>query len=182
MICVFGFPGIDRVDGRNVGCHGVCTPMLVVGPLFGCLHAHVVSSSSVIACVLNPLYVGRRDNVLGSSSDDRTQWSAQASRLTPASHQIYQTMANPNKKASAPMVGHGQRFSAWRYHGTDPLRLRGDPLSFMSARASRSCTAGIAAKLYTAGGDAVVHSRVRPFHGSPVRSRLAWRFRMLTTS
>src|SRR6266446_2087452 len=37
---------------------------------------------------------------------------------------------------------------------------------FCTQKSSRSCTTGTTAKLYTGGGDGIVHSRVRPSHGS----------------
>src|SRR5215831_9133185 len=37
---------------------------------------------------------------------------------------------------------------------------------FCTQNSSRSCTVGTTAKLYTGGGEGIVHSRVRPSHGS----------------
>src|SRR5215510_3486441 len=37
---------------------------------------------------------------------------------------------------------------------------------FCTQKSSRSCTTGTTAKLYTGGGDGIVHSSVRPSHGS----------------
>ena len=37
---------------------------------------------------------------------------------------------------------------------------------FCTQKSSRSCTTGTTAKLYTGGGDGMVHSSVRPSHGS----------------
>src|SRR5262249_61387548 len=37
---------------------------------------------------------------------------------------------------------------------------------FCTQKSSRSCTVGTTAKLYTGGGEGIVHSSVRPSHGS----------------
>jgi hypothetical protein len=56
------------------------------------------------------------------------------------------------------------------------------PACFIAQNASSDSTWGKTAKLYIGGGEAVDHSSVRPFQGSPVRSMRLCRVRMLTTS
>src|SRR5215475_7845189 len=53
---------------------------------------------------------------------------------------------------------------------------------FFAQKASISPTRGRTAKFHAGGGDAVDHSKVRPFHGSPVVSRRSSRSRIDTTS
>src|SRR5262249_32605513 len=53
---------------------------------------------------------------------------------------------------------------------------------FFVQKASSPSTCGSTAKFQAGGGDAVAHSKVRPFQGSPVVSRSCSRWRMDTTS
>src|SRR6516225_9938866 len=52
---------------------------------------------------------------------------------------------------------------------------------FCAQKASIPSIRGRTAKFQAGGGDAVAHSKVRPFHGSPVASRSCSRWRMDTT-
>ena len=100
----------------------------------------------------------------------------------PTSHQMCQISAKPMmvaKKAQMKPTGLLRGMSMATYSGSSRS------LAFSIARrltpqyASSPSTLGSTAKLNSGGGDAVAHSSERPFHGSPVRSRKASRWRML---
>src|SRR5262249_43499681 len=62
------------------------------------------------------------------------------------------------------------------------LTLPGGDEPLVGPVASLAETCGMTAKFQAGGGDAVDHSSVRPFQGSPVTSRSCSRFRIETTS
>src|ERR1700757_3396337 len=101
-----------------------------------------------------------------------------------ASHQMCQMSAKPMttaKKAVTKPVALFFGISTGSY-------LRGGSSFVACARllllqnASSPATLGWNAKFHAGGGDAVAHSSVRPFHGSPVTSRSFSRLRIDTMS
>src|SRR5713101_7184538 len=78
-----------------------------------------------------------------------------------------------NTKAAASRLGHsdggGMGMDAGSTCGAGTFFRGGVPWPspyFCTQKSSRSCTTGTTAKLYTGGGDGMVHSSVRPSHGS----------------
>src|SRR6516164_5173225 len=102
-----------------------------------------------------------------------------ATKLRMASHQMCQMSEKPKtvaKKAVTNPAGLLCGNSIASYAGFGGTR----PVRFICQNASMDSTLGSTAKLYAGGGEVVDHSSVRPFHGSPVRSRRCSRVRMLT--
>src|SRR6266540_5310047 len=78
-----------------------------------------------------------------------------------------------NRKAPANRMGQWDGGGMWMdcgsRAGVGTRVRRGVPWPspyFCTQNSSRSCTTGSTAKLYTGGGEGIVHSRVRPSHGS----------------
>src|SRR5882672_8061739 len=102
----------------------------------------------------------------------------------PAIHQMCQIIAKPLTTAKNAMMkpvalffGTSIGSNLRSFGGWACMRSR----CFLFQRASRSVTCGSTAKFQAAGGDAVAHSSVRPFHGSAVTFSCS-RSRIDTTS
>src|SRR6267378_1499141 len=103
---------------------------------------------------------------------------------TPAIHQMCQIIAKPLTTAKNAVIKPAALFfgtsigsNLRSFGGWACVRSR----CFLLQRASRSVTCGSTAKFQAAGGDAVAHSSVRPFHGSAVTFSCS-RSRIDTTS
>src|ERR1700677_4482973 len=100
--------------------------------------------------------------------------------MTPmiAIHQICQISAKPMTTAKKEM-----KIPTALWRGNSMACQRGVSVGapdcrwacFMAQKASVLLTCGRTEKFQAGGGEEVDHSRVRPFHGSPVRSRRASR-------
>mmetsp|Transcript_21396 Transcript_21396/g.82958 ORF Transcript_21396/g.82958 Transcript_21396/m.82958 type:complete len:308 (-) Transcript_21396:6616-7539(-) len=106
--------------------------------------------------------------------------TAAANDSTTSGHMCH-TSAKPSSVASIAMTKPAAVFFGM-WIGLKPWRGRWWPRCFMSCQASRSCTTGVNAKLYSGGGDEVDHSSVRPPQGSPLGSRSCSRRTKLTTN
>src|SRR5579859_6188260 len=96
------------------------------------------------------------------------------SKPRPTIHQICQMAAKPvttaKKEVTKPVeLLSGISIASYSTGAGSirPSRAR----RFMYQKASSLSTSGITAKFQLGGGDGVAHSSVRPFQGSPVRSR-----------
>src|SRR6266702_6704426 len=105
---------------------------------------------------------------------------------TLASHQMCKIIAKPMTTAKKAVTKPVALFfgistgSYWRVGVGSSFVACARLLLFQ--KASSPATLGWNAKFHAGGGDAVAHSSVRPFHGSPVTSRSDSRLRIDTTS